>query len=148
MGKNMYIETPEKLYELFTAYKEEIKKNPILVHDFVGKDGYSVHREKQRPLTMAGFEVYVMNDEGIASKGVDQYFGNQNDLYGEYVGICSRIRKEIRQDQIEGGSVGIYNASITQRLNGLTDKQEVKTDKVTEMNITVHRKKKTKTDKK
>ena len=32
---------------------------------------------------------------------------------------------EIRQDQIEGGMSGIYNPSITQRLNGLTDKSEV-----------------------
>ena len=86
---------------------------------------------------MAGFEVFVMNDEGIESKGVDQYFGNQNNLYDEYVGICSRIRKEIRQNQIEGGSVGIFNASITQRLNGLTDKQEIKTDQPTEITVNV-----------
>jgi hypothetical protein len=38
------------------------------------------------------------------------------------VSVCSRIRKNIREDQIAGGMAGIYNASITQRLNGLTEK--------------------------
>ena len=32
---------------------------------------------------------------------------------------------------------GIFNPSITQRLNGLTDRQEIKTDQPTEMKITV-----------
>jgi hypothetical protein len=47
------------------------------------------------------------------------------DRYGDYVSICTRIRKNIRQDQIEGGMTGIYNTSITQRLNNLTEKHEV-----------------------
>jgi len=38
--------------------------------------------------------------------------------------VCSRIKKSIRKDQIEGGMVGQYNPSITQRLNGLVEKQE------------------------
>jgi hypothetical protein len=46
--------------------------------------------------------------------------------YNEYQPICSRIKEQIRQDQIEGGMVGQYNPSITQRLNNLTDKQEHK----------------------
>jgi hypothetical protein len=52
-----------------------------------------------------------------------------------------RILDEIRNDQIEGGSVGQYNASITQRLNGLTDKQEIKTEeKITNLTVNVVRK--------
>lgn len=129
-----YIETPEKLWELFEAYKKETDSNPILVHDFVGKDGSSVHREKQRPYSMAGFEVYCFK-KGLT---VEHYFRNTNDSYTDYCGICSYIKMEIRQNQIEGGMCGIYNASITQRLNGLTDKQEVSTpDKVTELTVNV-----------
>ena len=123
-GHGKYIETPEKLYELFEEYKTEVKGDPILVHDFVGKDGDSVHRKKEKPLTMAGFDVFVMKNEGVRSKGVEQYFTNQGDLYGDYIGICSRIKKEIRADQIAGGMVGIYNPSITQRLNNLAEKTE------------------------
>jgi hypothetical protein len=76
---------------------------------------------------MEGFDVFVMNYEGIESKGVEQYFSNREGRYSAYVGICSRIKKEIRNDQIEGGMIGQYNPSITQRLNGLTEKTDVTT---------------------
>lgn len=120
MGKNKYIESPEKLWEYFLSYKAEVKKNPIKVQDYVGKDAEMVYREKEKPLTDKGFYNYCRRNVGC----VKQYFDNQDKLYTEYITICSHIKEEIDQDQIEGGMAGIYNASITQRLNGLVEKQE------------------------
>ena len=117
-----YIETPEKMWELFEAYRNEVKNNPRKKHTFVGKDGISEYELLERPLTLEGFENYV-SELGIL-QDMSQYFANTEDRYTDYQTICSRIRKAIRQDQIEGGMVGQYNASITQRLNGLADKQE------------------------
>lgn len=117
-----YIETPEKMFELFDAYRKEVKQNPRKKMVHVGRDGSKDYEELERPLTMEGFENYCAEKIGY----VHQYFVNQGDLYDDYVNICMRIRKEIREDQIEGGMVGQYNPSITQRLNGLTDKQEHK----------------------
>lgn len=123
MSKHKYIETPERMWELFQAYKKQAKENPFLEHDFVGKDGNPDYRKKERCLTMEGFECYVFN-EGLNGE-LHQYFSNRDNSYTDYVAICSRIRKEIRTDQIEGGMAGIYNPSITQRLNGLTEKSSV-----------------------
>jgi hypothetical protein len=120
MAKHKYIETPEKMYELFEAYKKDVKDNPRKKHTFVGKDGISEFELLERPLTMEGFKCYCYNLIG----NIEQYFTNQDNAYTEYLGICSRIRDEIRRDQIEGGMVGQYNPSITQRLNGLVDKKE------------------------
>lgn len=117
------IETPEKLWQLFSEYAAFVKSNPILVHDFVGKDGDSVNRKKERPLTIDGFECYLY-DKNIISD-LSQYFANTEGRYKDYQTICSRIRKRVRADQIEGGMAGIYNPSITQRLNGLTEKTEI-----------------------
>jgi hypothetical protein len=125
MGKNKYIETPERMWELFQAYKKDVKDNPRKINVFGGKDFDKRDNELERPLTMAGFDCFVMDDEGIRSSGVEQYFSNTEDRYTDYIGICTRIRNVIRQDQIEGGMVGQYNNSITQRLNGLTDKKEI-----------------------
>lgn len=141
MGKNKYIETPEKMWEYFTKYREEIKSNPILVveqkrgNTILPKDLSNVSKETieqslnsivqlptQRPLTLEGFENWCADNDIIQDLG--DYFANTDDNYKEYSTICSRIRRVIRQDQIEGGMTGIYNASITQRLNGLTDKKE------------------------
>jgi hypothetical protein len=123
MGKHKYIETPEKMWELFCEYRKEKKANPILVQDFVGKDGFEVDRKKERPLTMEGFEVWCFENDIISD--LSKYFANTDNKYSEYCAICSRIRKAVRTDQIEGGMSGIYNPSITQRLNGLTDKSEM-----------------------
>lgn len=115
-----YIETPEKMWDLFLSYKENVKSNPRKKMVFGGKDFNSDFEKLERPLTMEGFENYCYEIIGC----VEQYFKNQDGLYTDYIPICSRIRKEIRQDQIEGGMVGQYNPSITQRLNGLVEKQQ------------------------
>lgn len=122
MAKHKYIETPEKLYQYFADYKEWVKDNPITIEDYVGKDAIRVMRQKPRCLTIEGFENYVADREIIYDLG--DYFANTNNNYSEYSTICSRIKKEVRQNQIEGGMAGIYNPSITQRLNGLVDKKE------------------------
>lgn len=121
MAKKKYIETPEKMWELFEAYRKEVKSNPRKITDFYGKDGEERIKPLERPLTFEGFYNYCYDTVGC----IDQYFENRDSRYNEYVAICSRIKKDIRQDQIEGGMVGQYNPSITQRLNGLTDKQEI-----------------------
>jgi hypothetical protein len=121
MGKHKYIETPEKMWELFEAYVKKAKSTPRKKHVFVGKDGTSDYELLEVPLTFEGFKNYCR----IYIGEVEQYFTNQDSLYTEYIGICRAIKDHIRQDQIEGGMVGQYNPSITQRLNGLTDKSEV-----------------------
>jgi len=121
-GHGKYIETPERMWELFVAYVQEVKSNPRKKVVFVGKDGVEKDEPLERPLTMEGFELYVA-DLGIAL-GLDDYFANTREAYSDYSAICTRIRKAIRRDQIEGGMVGQYNASITQRLNGLIDKTQ------------------------
>ena len=119
-GHPRNVETPEKMWELFLEYAKETKANPRFKTQFVGRDGDMVKEPLERPLTMEGFELYCVERVGY----VHQYFVNQENMYEEYLNICMRVRKAIREDQIEGGMVGQYNASITQRLNGLVEKQE------------------------
>ena len=111
------------MWELFENYKEENNSNKDWVKfQYVGKDGDRKTDSLKPPLTMSGFENHVANLKIINS--LDQYFSNQDGLYDDYMGICSRIKREIRENQIIGGMLGFYNPSITQRLNGLTDKKE------------------------
>jgi hypothetical protein len=121
-GNGKYIETPEKMWEYFEAYRSQVKANPRTKTVFPGKDAIPQHEPLERPLTLEGFENWCA-DAGIVD-GLEHYFANTKGNYSDYLSICSRIRRVIRQDQIEGGMVGQYNASITQRLNSLVDKQE------------------------
>jgi hypothetical protein len=116
------IETPEQLWQYFLAYQKEVKENPKLVQDFVGKDGTEVDRKREKPLTLEGFEDWCFEHEIINDLG--DYFSNRQGRYSEFTTICRAIRRRIRKDQIEGGMAGIYNPSITQRLNGLVEKSQ------------------------
>lgn len=119
-----YIESPEKLWELFLAYKKEVKNNPVIVKDWVGKDAETVYREKEKPLTMVGFECYVLNHTEITYPDLTVYFEGKVDSYKDYFPISSRIKSEIKNDQITGGMTMIYSQNLTARLNNLVEKTE------------------------
>ena len=122
MHPTRIFKTPEDLLAAWGKYKdslvEKAKKWPKI--QYVGKDGSKVTDYPKLPLIMDGFEVFCYNNYGC----VNQYFDNKDSYYDEFVTICSRIRKEIREDQITGGLLGEYNPSITQRLNGLKEQTE------------------------
>lgn len=123
MGRPNKIESPEHLWSLFEEYIRATKNNPILKHTFVGKEGRSEYSELERPLTIEGFENYCA-DNGII-QDLSNYFANSNNRYKRFSTICTRIRRKVREDQIGGGMAGIYNPSITARLNNLVEKKEI-----------------------
>lgn len=110
------------MWQYFTLYREKVKAMPFKVEDWVGAQAVDVERKKEKPLTLEGFENYVADLDII--EDLSNYFANSGGNYAEYSTICSRIRRVIRQDQIEGGMAGIYNPSITQRLNNLVEKTQ------------------------
>lgn len=116
-------ENPEDLKQAWEEYKYNLKeesKEWIKVQ-YVGKDGERMTDPLKLPYTLEGFNVFCYERYGC----VKQYFKNQDGLYIDFIPICSHIREEIRSNQITGGLLGVYNPSITQRLNGLSDKKEI-----------------------
>jgi hypothetical protein len=111
---------PEEIEKAFNDYKENLKEEgkQWLKIQYVGKDGERKADAQKVPLTMEGFERFCYDRYGV----VEQYFKNKDGYYDLFVPICSRVKKEIRENQITGGLLGFYNPSITQRLNSLVDK--------------------------
>lgn len=132
-GKKKYIETPEKLWNLFEAYKKETKENPRIKIEYVGKDGKRVETPIERPLTVEGFKTYCNHN----ASDISHYWYNSDGSYEDYRSIVTRIAEEIRVDQIEGGMIGQYNANLTARINGLREQTETVTHNVQLMNIDV-----------
>ena len=124
MGKRKYIETPDRLWELFLAYKKEVKSNPVIIKDWVGKDAEEVHREREKPLTMVGFECFVLDHTEITYPDLTHYFDNKDNRYSDFIPISSRIKSEIKNDQVTGGMTMIYSQNLTARLNNLVEKTE------------------------
>ena len=117
---------PEDLIKVWDEYKKDLKKQSLnwLRVNYVGKDGQKVEDPQKVPLTFEGFKRFCRNNYGE----VEQYFTNQDNYYTDFIGVCRAIKEEIREDQIIGGLLSFYNPSITQRLNGLVDKNELKVE--------------------
>lgn len=115
--------TPEDLLKIWESYKIDIieKEKDWQKIQYVGKDGDRVCDPVKIPYTLEGLKRYCW-DNNIGD--IEQYFLNREEYYKDFISICSRIKNEIREHQIVGGMNGFFNASITQRLNGLADKKE------------------------
>lgn len=133
-----YIKTPEIMWELFCDYRQHIWNNPIMIIEqkkgnTIVPKGINIDYDKllspivemplRRPLTIEGFENYCFEVAQIITD-LGDYFKNREDSYSDFSPICQRIKKIIREDQIEGGMAGIFNPSITQRLNNLVEKTQ------------------------
>lgn len=118
--------TPAEMMIHFQAYRVERKASPYLYQDF-GGGKYGVEKvelEREKPLTMEGFEIYLMERNIIADIG--HILANTDGLYSSYLTTVSLIRKYIRDDQVSGAMSGVYNANLTARLNNISEKSETK----------------------
>lgn len=114
--------TPDDLLKAWNEYKEDLKEQAKewLKVQYVGKDGERKTDAQKVPLTLEGFKRFCRENYGE----VQHYFDNTEGYYDDFCVICTRIREEIRENQIIGGMLGFYNPSITQRLNNLKEQQE------------------------
>lgn len=137
MHPTRIFKTPEDLYEKFKEYKEELEEKARQWEriQYVGKDGKKVIDFPKLPISLEGFYRFCWDNE---LGNIEQYFRNKDKYYSDFVAVCSRVRNEIREDQITGGLLGFYNPSITQRLNNLKETVETNTSaNVKLMNIDV-----------
>ena len=130
--------SPDELEHAFTLYKEDLllQASQWQKVQYVGKEGQRMSDDIKLPYTLDGFEVFCYKNYGV----VHQYFENKQGYYDDFVGICTYIKKEIRANQITGGMAGVFNPSITQRLNNLVEKiEEIVPDKPKKISIKIKR---------
>ena len=121
MGKPRNIDSPEHLYGIFELYTEAVKTRVRTIPKATNKG--VVYEEHTPPLTIDGFKTFC-NKYGA---DINRYWYNVEGAFSDYVSIVTRIKEEIRNDQIEGALIGQYNNNIVARLNGLTEKTDVTT---------------------
>jgi len=117
-GRPKKIQDPKQLEDIFNAYKAYTKENPRYKYHLNHRTGDMIPEPLEVPLTIEGFEIYCYNKFDFTVK---HYLENTEKRYDKFRTISTRIRKEIRDDQIKGGMVGQYNPSITARLNSLKE---------------------------
>lgn len=135
MAKPKYIKTPEELYQLFESYTLDTKQRVRTIPKATNKG--VLYEEHVPPLTIDGFKTYA-NKQG---SDINRYWYNVDGTLNEYVSVVTRIKEEIRNDQVEGALVGQYQQNIVARLNNLTEKTDVTTngEAINEIKISIIR---------
>ena len=115
--------TPDELLKAWNDYKawrdSSAKKWEKV--QYVGKDGVRVTDAPPMPYDIDGFYVWFHDNYGMF---IHHYFDNKDGYYADFGGIVTRIKAE-RDDNVKTGSLlGFFNASMGNRITGLTDKQQ------------------------
>jgi len=126
-GRPRNVDSPQTMWGLFEEYRLDLdfKADDWQKIQYVGKDAKRKVDNYKIPMTFEGFKRYCWDEE---VGDVEDYFVNDSAKYPEFSSICARIKNIIRENQVIGGMLGVYNPSITQRLNGLVEKQETKVE--------------------
>lgn len=117
-GRPRLFKDPDELLTLFERYRVQVKSNPRIKVDYVGKDATRVEIPLETPLTLVGFKVFVWEEFG----DIANYMKGE---YPEFMQVVTYIKQTVEADQVGGALVGQYNANLTARLNGLGDKADI-----------------------
>jgi len=116
------IETPEKLWDLFTQYVSCCEDEPYLEQNWVGRDGEEVYRKIMKHVSFDGFEGWLAERGELCDLG--QYAANRDDRYKDYVPIITRIRKVCRGKLLTAAISNVANANVVSRYLGLKEAAE------------------------
>lgn len=126
IGRPLKYKTPKALWNKFLEYVEYINNNLIEMPQKLNLKGSKeaiTERSEGKvlvkaPLTKEGWMLFA---------GIPNWTDFKQSITaqkGDFPNVIATIDTYIRNCQITGGMVGLYNHNITARLNGLTDKQE------------------------
>lgn len=119
------IKSPHSLAIRFARYKHN-KENRYLSVEKWTRQGDKYTEKVPKPMSIAGFCLYL----GIGMQTWGRFCKSERVHAEGFEAVIDKIKTEIRKDQLEGSMVGIYNANIAMRLNGLSDTQIIKKQKL------------------
>ena len=143
-----YKYTPEQLQSKINKYFEYADNNPLIKNEVV-KTGKEAGKILPVPMpvvySIQGLcyhvdisreTFYDLIEKNRAETSENNKEGENNiNTINRFSDICTRARRKINENQIDGATTGIFNPLVVSRLQGLTDKHEVK---ATNTNISVN----------
>ena len=127
-GRPPKFKTPEEIEAKAEEYFKWCDANPIRIYkrkdagaNQTAKSGSGVKSQEgeafaNRPYTLDGLGLYV----GVVWKDFKTY--HQDDEFSE---VIRTLEARVRDQQVSGAMVGVYNSNLTARLNGIADTQNV-----------------------
>jgi hypothetical protein len=114
--------TPEDLCNKFNEYFEYMKTQIWNKTDAIKSGdmaGETIYIPVKTPLSRKGFCIFA----NISEDTLRNYASNK-EAYTQYFDLCTRALDIIDNNQIEGAIVGVYNANIVARINGIKEQSD------------------------
>jgi len=137
MARPFKFKNPDEVWNLYQKYLIHLKKNPMHRNELIKsgeRAGEVISVEVPVPPNIWGFCLFADMDRVTY---YDYLNGNSENLDKELINIFTRVDDDIKQKQITGATVNLYNQAIVARLNGLTESIKVEQTTPEQINITI-----------
>jgi len=118
-GRDKIFESPEIFIESSYDYFDKCDENPWNKMEVVKSGdnaGQLLPVPTQKPYTLKGLCIFL----GITEQTFLNY--EKEESYKDFFEVFTHVRNIIENNQLEGATVGAYNANIVGRLLGLVDR--------------------------
>jgi hypothetical protein len=118
------LKEPEELLSLWNEFKAWKKQQAKVVPAVNQRSGEVINVLHELPLTTDSFCVWSVNYKGWGIGSLENYIENLGNLYDNFKGVVTHIRKEAKIDRFDGAAVGQFKEGLINRFDGYSDKQE------------------------
>ena len=137
MARPFKFKNPDEVWKLYQNYLKHLKKNPMYRNELIKsgeRAGEVISVEVPVPPNIWGFCLFA---EINRQTYYDYIGGNSENLNKELIDIFARVDDDIKQKQVTGATVNLYNQAIVARLNGLTESIKVEQSNPEQINISI-----------
>jgi hypothetical protein len=125
------------VWNLYTDYLNDLLNKPMHRNELIksgDRVGEQIAVRIDIPPTVLGFCIFANIDKSVY---YDYLNGNNEKVTKEITNIFTRVDDDIKNKQITGATVNLYNGNIVSRLNGLTDNMNINTNEQPSININI-----------
>lgn len=137
MARPFKFKDPDQVWKIYQDYLNHIANTPMYRNELIKsgeRAGEQIPVRIDVPPNIWGFCLFANIDRVTY---YDYVNGNSENLNKELINIFTRVDDDIKQKQITGAAVNLYNANIVARLNGLKEVQQVEQTNPEQINITI-----------
>lgn len=139
MARPFKFKHPDEVWELYQNYLKHIATTPMYRNELIKsgeRAGEQIAVRVDVPPNIWGFCLFADINRQTYYKYLN---GKEEDnIDKKLTDIFTRVDDDIKQKQITGAAVNLYNANIVARLNGLKDVQQVEQTNPDVINISIN----------
>lgn len=126
MSRPFKFKDPDEVWKLYQNYLKYLLTTPMYRNELIKsgeRAGEQIAVRVDVPPNIWGFCLFADIDRVTYYKYLNA--GEDSNINKELINMFTRVDDDIKQRQITGAAVNLYNANIVSRLNGLKEVQQV-----------------------